>query len=124
MFIKIFDKYIGDNAEWKVRFSDGTWEKILRAYRRLKELNKSVYSEYDSTPPANPSSSTLNTFEFGELARGSTKVGGYEHYSFNNAVLTILDGAIDLLMDEVVQNLEFSFNLYRETEVISLYRFS
>lgn len=128
-FLRIFQKYIGDHAEWKVQLRNETRRLLGESYRRLNELKKSAYSDY--VPPRRkapiqniPSSSEMTHSD--ELPPGKpvgmTGIGGDKHHYFNN-VMRIIDDAADILMNDVVQSLESSFHKYRKTEVINFYVF-
>lgn len=135
-FIRIFDKYIANRAEWKVHLDAGTQNKLLPHYRRLKELKKYSYTELHTPPGAlTPDTMTTSTLSTPSSSRDEAQIvmpvaspasingigRANSHRQFNMNLLTILDGAVDLLMNEVVGNLESSFKEYQETKVMIIY---
>lgn len=109
-FIHIFDKYIGDQATWKVRLQSDTQEQLLKYYRRFDDQKKhTIYphrthhvasiSDVDSLHGISPS-----------LRQAPSEVR-------NKTMLKSLVDAVIFLKQELTKHLDVSFQSFRETAV-------
>ena len=127
-FIRIFNKYIGDGTEWKVQLSSETREETLNSYRRLVMLKTSILSDdehiissFDTNQiPTALTDPTLD--DDAELPTTLPRLRG-RSMQMTFTILTLLVGAVDHLMNEVVDYLDSLFDGYRETEVTKICTF-
>lgn len=96
-FHELYRKYIDGRATWRVRFSQETQEQILEYYRRL-------------------SSHGLNRRHLSSCSRASHLKESISDHSRRTLYKLLVD-ATNLIMTEVLQQLESSFNVYRNTTV-------
>lgn len=100
-FIEIFDKYIGEGATWNIRLNSETQEQILELYRRC-DAQKIHYQ----SPRHSPSS--LNVLPLSTNTLPPVR----RHNTFKSLV-----DAVNVLMKEIANVLDSSFNVYRKTAV-------
>lgn len=93
-FIRIFDKYISSYAQWRVGMPSEIQSQLLRSYRRLRVLTK-----FESTNDSGGVNHHIETFR----VRGS--------------VLSIINDALSLIMNVVVEQLKSGFVRFQTTQV-------
>ena len=130
-FLRMFDKYLSDRAEWKLRLSAETRPKILDIFRRLSAESKFVNSvsgshsikvleEMRSLPQGSETFMLDPEVLPPVIPVGITGIGGDIHHNRKN-VMSNIEEAVDLLMKDVIRCLESSFKSYQQTEVIHIY---
>ena len=114
-FIAIFEKYIGDEADWEVHIKPETREQIITSYRRLRNLKASTF-----TCDFNLDNLDADVAD-DALPLGITGLAGNDspNHVMTKTMLPMIVSAVDYLMTEVVNQLDDAFNIYRETEVIT-----
>ena len=127
MFTELFEKYIDDAAEWKIKIGAQCKNELVELYRRCKISRTKHFSVYN----ANSSILAGDTFnhsstEFEDLPPISTiRTLGLESKYSKDAKYGLVDPkdlkamveALDNALIDVIERLKKSFDQYKQTEV-------